>query len=86
MSRPARRVVFNPTSLPELRTHRNHFHTVRTIRAKPLSAASYGIFGRIRNESTSIGKNHSGHIETQNNEGVLFFDSRWLRAFGIAHS
>lgn len=76
MSVPARRVVFNPTSIPELRPRRSYFQPARTIPGRPPAGRPKNWSWRVvRKESTEVGKDHSGHIEAHTNEGILFFDS-----------
>ena len=74
MKGPVRRVVFNPTSIPELRT-RAFTQSTRTIPGRQALRSNPWVWNTIRNESTVIGKDASGHIETQANEAILFFDS-----------
>lgn len=76
MSGPARRVVFNPTSIPELRPARSYMQTARKIPGRPLlkTPASWP-WRSIRQESTELGWNLTGHIDRRANEGIVFFDS-----------
>ncbi|KFY59315.1 hypothetical protein V497_04383 [Pseudogymnoascus sp. VKM F-4516 (FW-969)] len=77
MSVPARRAVFNPTSIPELRPRRTYFQPARTIPGRPPAGRPKNWSWRVvRKESTEVGENHSGHIEAHTNEGILFFDSK----------
>jgi len=76
MSNPARRVVFNPTSIPELRPKRSYIQPARSIPGRaPTRLPRKWAWSSVRKESTEIGKNHTGHIEAHPNEGILFFDS-----------
>ena len=76
MKGPVRRVVFNPTSIPELRT-RAFTQSTRTIPGRQAIKPKLWAWTAIRNETTVIGKDASGHIETQANEAILFFDSEF---------
>lgn len=74
MKGPVRRVVFNPTSIPEVRT-RTFTQSTRTIPGRQAITPNPWVWNTVRNETTVIGKDASGHIETQANEAILFFDS-----------
>ena len=79
MSAPCRRVVFNPTSIPELRQNRNYTQLARKLPRKPANNISSGWrMNFTRNESTAVGKDYTGHIEAHENEAILFFDSMLL--------
>ncbi|TGO56225.1 hypothetical protein BOTNAR_0228g00130 [Botryotinia narcissicola] len=79
-----RRILFNPTSVPALRTPRpprpqtRAFGNVGNFARVGLKELKYdrlkGIKG-VRRESTQIGENESGHITAGTNEGILFLDN-----------
>ncbi|OAF62200.1 mitochondrial escape protein 2 [Pseudogymnoascus destructans] len=84
MSIPARRAVFNPTSIPELRPRRAYIQPARTIPGRPPAGRPKNWSWRVvRKESTEVGKDHSGHIEAHTNEGILFFDSIFPLRFNV---
>ncbi|ATZ48119.1 Bcyme2 [Botrytis cinerea B05.10] len=79
-----RRILFNPTSVPALRTPRpprlqtRAFGNVGNFARVGLKGLKYdrskGMKG-VRRESTQIGENESGHITAGTNEGILFLDN-----------
>lgn len=81
-----RRILFNPTSVPALRTPRpprlqtRAFGNVGNFARVGLKGLKYdrskGMKG-VRRESTQIGENESGHITAGTNEGILFLDSEF---------
>lgn len=83
MQSSTRRVLFNPTSIPSLRTKKpqsRDFYNDSTLLRVGLkngveSARWRGLRGSVRRESTQIGEDRTGHIKAQANEGILFFDS-----------
>ncbi|PQE09927.1 Mitochondrial escape 2 protein [Rutstroemia sp. NJR-2017a BVV2] len=81
-----RRVLFNPTSLPALRTPRIRRHdfgnvgcfTRTGLRGFKKEFKKDGVAGQwrsVRQESTQTGENETGHITAGANEGILFFDN-----------
>ncbi|KAI9651385.1 mitochondrial escape protein 2 [Ciborinia camelliae] len=80
-----RRILFNPTSVPALRTPRppkfqtRAFGSAGNFGRVGLKGLKYdGVKGQlkgVRRESTQIGENESGHITAGTNEGILFLDS-----------
>ncbi|TVY94316.1 Mitochondrial escape protein [Lachnellula willkommii] len=76
-----RRVFFNPTSIPSLRTKRPHsrdFYTAGYVARAGLrkdNGAAVGRWRSVRKESTETGEDSSGHISAHPNEGILFFDN-----------
>lgn len=78
MSGPTRRVLFNPTALPNLRSQsqRSYFQHARSIPRRPVPRGS-NLGPALRMESTVTGENKSGHVKTGPNEGILFFDSQF---------
>ena len=72
----SRRVLFNPTGLPGLRSpaKRQYLNDVREgFRSSGLGLR--GVRG-ARRVSTTTGEDNSGHISARANEGILFFDSK----------
>ncbi|KUJ21839.1 escape protein-like protein 2 [Mollisia scopiformis] len=72
----SRRIFFNPTSLPGLRTkpqRRDFYHGGSTPR--PRVGLRKDVWRGIRRESTETGEDQSGHIAAGFNEGILFFDN-----------
>ncbi|TVY81632.1 Mitochondrial escape protein [Lachnellula suecica] len=75
-----RRVFFNPTSVPSLRTRRpqtrdfyNAGHLARVgLRGNGVRASRWR---GVRRESTETGEDSTGHITAHSNEGILFFDN-----------
>jgi hypothetical protein len=69
-------VLFNPTSLPGLRSQS------RPIQYTRITARCVGRglnrFAGLRRVSTLTGEDESGHIAAHTNEGILFFDSKIL--------
>jgi hypothetical protein len=81
---PSRRVLFNPTSLPVLRTRaprpqRREFYngTSRVGIGGLGNNARLGRWKSVRKESTETGEDKTGHISASANEGILFFDSKF---------
>lgn len=81
----SRRVLFNPTSLPALRTtriRRRDFGDVGSFtRAGLKGFKKDGMAGQwrsVRQGSTQIGENGTGYITAGTNEGILFFDSKYF--------
>lgn len=81
-----RRILFNPTSVPALRTPRpprpqtRAFGNVGNFTRVGLKGLKYDRLKDIkgvRRESTQIGENESGHITAGTNEGILFLDSEF---------
>lgn len=78
----ARRVSFNPTSIPELRASKAHrqYHNVGNFPRAGLglsrrNQAAIGRWKEVRRQSTETGEDQTGHIAAGSNEGILFFDS-----------
>lgn len=88
----ARRVYFNPTSLPHLRTPRfqtrnlysNGAYTPRpNLRIGPSGSIHRGEKLRgVRRKTNQSGEDNTGHISAGPNEGILFFDSQYMH---LAH-
>lgn len=88
-----RRILFNPTSVPALRTPRpprlqtRAFGNAGNLGRVGLKGLKYdGLKGQwrvVRKESTQIGENESGHITAGTNEGILFLDSEFLFSFSL---
>jgi hypothetical protein len=75
MNGPTRRVLFNPTGLPGLRSQRTYYQNAKSIPRKfPARGTNRGL--GIRRESGLTGENQSGHISAHPNEAILFFDSQ----------
>lgn len=75
----SRRVYFNPTSIPSLRTQaptRDFYNAARIPRVGLRSNA--GTWRSIRRESTETGEDQTGHISATPNEAILFFDSELM--------
>ncbi|CZR56999.1 related to mitochondrial rRNA processing protein PRP12 [Phialocephala subalpina] len=72
----SRRIFFNPTSLPGLRTKppRRDFYN-GGITPRPMVGLRNGMWRGIRKESTETGEDQSGHITAGLNEGILFIDN-----------
>ncbi|KAE8451488.1 hypothetical protein EG329_003561 [Mollisiaceae sp. DMI_Dod_QoI] len=72
----SRRIFFNPTSLPGLRTKppRRDFYNSGNI-PRPKLGLRRNVWRGIRRESTETGEDQSGHIAAGFNEGILFFDN-----------
>ncbi|KAH8812029.1 escape protein-like protein 2 [Xylogone sp. PMI_703] len=81
----SRRIFFNPTSLPHLRTSRYQtrgiFNGGAHIPRPGLRIGSYnnvyssGRVNGVRRQSNQTGENNTGHISAGPNEGILFFDN-----------
>ena len=72
-----RRVYFNPTSIPGLRSPgapRRDFYNAGNNPRLGLKSGLWKWRG-VRKESTETGENRTGHINATANEGILFFDS-----------
>jgi hypothetical protein len=82
----SRRIYFNPTSIPRLRTtgasKRNLYNATKIPRSGWRSNASKG----IRRESTETGEDRTGHISATSNEAILFFDSKVHTVFLFAEA
>lgn len=87
----SRRVFFNPTSLPSLRTpraQRRDLYDTRQTTGGGLGGwrNDRARLGRgIRRESTETGEDKTGHISASPNEGILFFDSKSVAMFPFKH-
>ncbi len=73
----SRRILFNPTSIPSLRTKpsRRDFYNAGKIPRVGLRR-NPDLWRSIRRESTETGEDQTGHIVAGKNEGILFFDSK----------
>lgn len=82
----SRRIYFNPTSIPSLRTprcsRRDFYNAGEVTRSGWRNNARRG----IRMESTETGENQTGHISATSNEAILFFDSEVYANFTILRS
>lgn len=79
----SRRIYFNPTSIPSLRTPRpprRDFYNAGKIPRVGLRNGT-GKWRGIRKESTDTGENQTGHISATSNEAILFFDSEVYAEF-----
>jgi hypothetical protein len=76
MNGAGRRVLFNPTSLPGLRSQQTSIQYARTT-ARCVGRGLNRSVG-LRRVSTVTGEDESGHIAAHTNEGILFFDSKIL--------
>lgn len=74
----SRRIFFNPTSIPSLRTKapRRDFYNGAV---RPRVGGKGNVWRLLRRESTETGEDQSGHIAAAKNEGILFFDSMNLQ-------
>jgi hypothetical protein len=76
---PTRRVFFNPTSVPSLRTKRvqtRDFYNAGAFKRVGLRKdVTSGRWKGVRRESTETGEDQTGHIAAKPNEAILFFDS-----------
>jgi hypothetical protein len=82
----SRRVYFNPTSIPSLRTARctrRDFYNARKI---PREGWRSDAVRGIRKESTETGEDRTGHISATSNEAILFFDSELYANFAFRRS
>jgi hypothetical protein len=74
-----RRVFFNPTSVPSLRTNRvqtRDFYNAGGLKRVGLRKNVESERWRgLRRESTETGEDQTGHIAAKPNEAILFFDS-----------
>ncbi|CAG8956475.1 hypothetical protein HYFRA_00003861 [Hymenoscyphus fraxineus] len=78
-----RRVLFNPTSIPSLRTKKPHTRDIYNATSLLRVGLGKGTVnagwkfarGSVRRESTQIGEDATGHIKANANEGILFFDN-----------
>ncbi|KAK5211410.1 mitochondrial escape protein 2 [Exophiala xenobiotica] len=75
ISKNVRSCVARPSSLPATNLRKQNFYTGNGFR--PRSARPTIPSGR-RRESSEVGDNDTGHIETRPNEGILFFDYKLL--------
>ncbi|CZS97337.1 related to mitochondrial rRNA processing protein PRP12 [Rhynchosporium graminicola] len=77
----SRRIVFNPTSIPGLRsrgsTRRDFYNAGYAPTSGLRKAKDVGFWRGIRKESTETGENQTGHISARPNEGILWFDSKY---------
>jgi hypothetical protein len=82
----SRRVYFNPTSIPSVRTprysRRDFYNAGKIPRNGWRSNAGRG----IRKESTDTGEDRTGHIRATSNEAILFFDSEVYANLSIGRS
>lgn len=74
MSGASRRVFFNPTSLPGLRSQQSPLQYARATARCAARGLSRPV--GLRRVSTAMGEDESGHIVAHTNEGILFFDSK----------
>ncbi|KAJ8064819.1 hypothetical protein OCU04_007127 [Sclerotinia nivalis] len=82
-----RRILFNPTSVPALRSPRpprlqaRAFGNAGNLGRVGVKGLKYdglkNTWKGVRRESTQIGENGSGHITAGTNEGILFLDSEF---------
>jgi hypothetical protein len=81
----ASRRVFNPTSIPGLRTipRRNIYNGTSRVSLGGLRKGNtrLGTWRGVRKESTETGEDKTGHISASANEGILFFDSKLYWTF-----
>lgn len=91
-----KRILFNPTSVPALRSPRAprlqtrsfcHAGNLGRVGLKGLKYdGSVAKLKGVRRESTQIGENESGHITAGTNEGILFLDSESLILYSVIES
>ncbi|KAL6243560.1 mitochondrial escape protein 2 [Rhinocladiella similis] len=72
ISRTARCYLGRPASPAATQFRQYHFHNAGSSRPRPTRTV---VPSGKRKESSEVGDNDSGHIETKPNEGILFFDN-----------
>jgi len=72
VSRSARSCLARPSSPLVTNLRKQHFYITNGLRPRTARPA---IPSDKRRESSEVGDNDTGHIETRPNEGILFFDS-----------